>query len=94
MGWAQLRLSIRSPCMDKWRYGSIWTIELGHETKARLVVDLVIPWRKVAIRPNQDHLETQVDLGLLEYTPRDLAIWTTGLGLEIKVRLIVDLAIP
>ena len=25
--------------------------------------------------------------------PRDLAIWTTGLGMEIKVRLVVDLAI-
>ena len=35
-----------------------------------------------------------IDLGLLDYTSRDLAIWTTDLGLEIRVRLVVDLVIP
>ena len=35
-----------------------------------------------------------VDLGLFDYTSRDLAIWTTDLGLEIRVRLVADLVIP
>ena len=39
-------------------------------------------------------VEIWVNLGLLDCTSRDLAIWTTGLGLEIKLRLVVDLAIP
>ena len=39
-------------------------------------------------------VEIWVDLGVLDYTSRDLAIWTTDLGLEIRVRLEVDLVIP
>ena len=53
-----------------------------------------IPWRSLLIRPNQDDLETQADLGRWEHTTRDPAIWATGPGLETRVWSVVDLAIP
>ena len=49
-----------------------------------------------AVHPVNLHgqVEIWVNLGLFVHTSRNLAIWTKDLGLEIRVRLVVDLVIP
>ena len=54
------------------------------ETRVWSAVDLAIPWPSLAIRPDQDDLETQADPGRWDHTSRDPAIWATGPGLETR----------
>ena len=84
--------------LGRWEHTSrdpaIWATGPGLETRVWSAVDLAIPWRSLAIRPDQEDLETQADLGRWEHTTRDPAIWATGLGLETRVWSVADLAIP
>ena len=58
-------------------------------------MSIIDAWmRSIAIRPSRNSRRIWGDLGLWEHTSRDRAISSSSVGLETRVWLVVDLAIP